>query len=233
MSELIGMRASRRKVLAMAGVGAGAGGLLTLSGCATYEGVSLTEAVRRMLLLSSERAFLRLTAPGGYWDDGIASLGLGDFLGIRGNILSGILTSALFKDRLEVAFASIAQRGAQRAAPLVTEAVRVIGVRNALALVNGGPTAATDFLRGEMGMTLIEAMVPEIATAMRIAQEPLVGELVSSLTGVDAASISRTVSANIENAIWREIGIEEAAIRADPFATRDPLIIGVFGAGRP
>ena len=140
---------------------------------------------------------------------------------------------ATYLDRILAAHRARVAADERDIAPLVTEAVRVIGVRNALALVNGGPTAATDFLRGEMGMTLIEAMVPEIATAMRIAQEPLVGELVSSLTGVDAASISRTVSANIENAIWREIGIEEAAIRADPFATRDPLIIGVFGAGRP
>ena len=31
--------------------------------------------------------------------------------------------------------------------------------------------------------------------------------------------------------VWREIGTDEAAIRRNPQATRDPLIIGVFGAG--
>ena len=34
---------------------------------------------------------------------------------------------------------------------------------------------------------------------------------------------------NLDDTIWREIGLEEAAIRRDPQSTRDPLIIGTFG----
>ena len=82
-----------------------------------------------------------------------------------------------------------------------------------------------------MGRTLIEAMVPELGTAMRVAQEPLVGELIRGLTGVDLAGATTRFADNIDDTIWREIGVEEAAIRRDPAATRDPLIIGVFGTG--
>ena len=39
--------------------------VLALPGCATTGQVSFTEAIRRLLLLSTENAFLRLTAPGG------------------------------------------------------------------------------------------------------------------------------------------------------------------------
>ncbi|MGE5952673.1 MAG: DUF4197 family protein, partial [Qipengyuania vulgaris] len=121
--------------------------------------------------------------------------------------------------------------GAERAAPLVTEAVRTIGIRNAIDLVNGGPTAATSFLRGSMGTSLVEAMVPELGNAMRVASDPLVGQLVSALTGVNFTNATNRFATNLDDTIWREIGVEEAAIRRDPQSTRDPLIIGVFGAG--
>ncbi len=104
----------------------------------------------------------------------------------------------------------------------------MIGIENAVALVRGGPTAATSFLRGEMGGTLVEAMVPELGEAMRIAQDPLVGQLLAQLTGVDVSGVARNFAGKVDNAIWTEIGVEEAAIRRDPAATGDPLLIGVF-----
>ena len=113
----------------------------------------------------------------------------------------------------------------------MADAVRVIGIENAVALVRGGPTAATGFLQNQMGTSLIEAMVPELGQAMRFANEPLVAELLAGLTGVDVSGVARSLAGTIDTAIWREMGVEEAAIRADPGATGDPLLIGVFGAG--
>jgi hypothetical protein len=199
-----------------------------LPGCSSMRGYSLVDAVRRLLYLSSTRAFARLTVDGGYWDDGVARLGLESFMGSRGGVLASILTSSLFKNRLERAFAGVAEEASDRAAPVVTDAVRVIGFDNAVALVRGGPTAATSFLRGEMGNALVEAMVPEVGDALRIAQEPLVDQLLASLTGVEVGRVANTFSTTVNDVIWQEIGREESAIRADPLSTNDPLIIGVF-----
>ena len=137
----------------------------------------------------------------------------------------------LFLSALCLAGCSGEEQKPQRAAPLVTDAVRTIGIQNAIDLVRGGPTAATTFLRGSMGRTLVEAMVPELGEAMRVAQDPLVGELLQGLTGVDLAGASMRFATSLDDTIWREIGLEEAAIRRNPQATRDPLIIGVFGTG--
>ncbi len=228
MTQIIPHTANRRAFIG--GLAAG-GALLVLPGCASFGGFSMVDAVQRMLFLSSERAFGRMLQSDGFWDQQVAQIGLGGLLGTRGDVLGRILTSALFKNRLEGAFADIAYEGAERAAPLVTDAVRVVGVQNAIDLVRGGPTAATAFLRGSMGTTLVEAMVPELGTAMRVAQDPLVGQALGALTGVDLPQVAGRIATNIDDTIWREIGAEEAAIRANPQATRDPLIIGVFGAG--
>ena len=211
--------------------GAMAGGGLLLPACSTIPGFGMVDAVQRILFLSSERAFARMLEGGGFWDEQVAQVGFGELLGARGDVVSRILTSALFKSRLENAFGDIAYEGAQRAAPLVTDAVRTIGIQNAIDLVRGGPTAATSFLRDSMGRSLVEAMVPELGDALRVAQDPLVAELVQGLAGVDLAGAVTRFAGNIDTTIWREIGTEEAAIRRNPQATRDPLIIGVFGAG--
>ncbi len=217
----------RRKFIAGSLAGAG---LLLLPACQSTGQISFTEAIRRLLLISSQRAFVRLTAPGGYWDEQVARIGLSGFLGSRGGVIASILTSPLFKSRLESAFADVAEEGATRAAPLVADAVRTVGVANAVALIRGGPTAATAFLRGEMGVTLVEAMVPEVGQALRIANEPLVGQLLSALTGVDVSTVARDFSREVDDAIWSEIGVEEAAIRANPRSANDPLIAAALGA---
>ncbi|HEY8603442.1 DUF4197 domain-containing protein [Tsuneonella suprasediminis] len=211
--------------------GIGAAGLLALPGCATYGGYSFTDAIARLLFLSSERAFDRMAAPGGFWDQQIAQVGFEDMLGARGGVLARILTSGLFKDRLANALAPIAYRGAQRAAPVVADTIRVIGFENAVDLVRGGPTAATSYLQAEMGNRLIDAMLPEVGDGLRVAQDPIVGQALAALTGVDIPQVANRFSTKVNDVIWQQMGIEEADIRANPRSTNDPLIMGVFGVG--
>ncbi|WP_284125986.1 DUF4197 domain-containing protein [Parerythrobacter aestuarii] len=219
---------TRRRMLA----GMGAASLLALPACSTVGGgYSLTEAIRRLLLLSSERAFARLAAPGGFWDEQVARIGLSSLLGARGDVLSRILTSQLFKDRLERAFAGFAVDASYRAAPVVTEAVRTIGFANAVDLVRGGPSAATDFLKADMGTALIDAVLPGLDQAIRVAEDPLVAQAVNAITGVDVTGVARRVGNRVNDAIWAEMGKEEALIRRDPGSTNDALLIGVFGVG--
>jgi hypothetical protein len=231
MTDLIGSPAvlHRRKFLAGLGVSAG---VLALPACTTgFGGFSFTDAVARLLYLSTGRAFDRMTAPGGFWDQQVAALGFDQFLGARGGTLNRILTSALFKDRLARALAPVAFDAAQRAAPVVADTVRTIGFANAVDLIRGGPRAASSFLRQEMGTALIDAMLPGVGQGLRVANDPLVGEALAALTGVDIPQVARTFSARVDDVIWNEIGNEEEAIRANPQATRDPLIIGAFGVG--
>jgi hypothetical protein len=205
-------------------------GVLALAGCSSFPAFSLEEAVRRLLFLSSDRAFARLLQPGGFWDDQVTRLVLPESLGNRGGVLARILTGPLMKDRLSRAFNDMAYDAAERAAPAVADAVRTIGVRNALALIRSSdPMAATAFLHQEMGTSLVELMVPEFGDAIRVSREPLVGEVLAALTGLDVGGIAQSLAMQADNAIFRAIGREEAAIRADPRSTNDPMLMAAFG----
>ena len=63
------------------------------------------------------------------------------------------------------------------------------------------------------------------------AGDPLVGQALAALSGVDVPQVAARVATTIDDTIWREIGAEESAIRENPRATNDPLIMGVFGVG--
>jgi hypothetical protein len=212
-------------------VGTAAVGALSLAGCETIMRWSLVDAIRRLLYLSAQNAFARLIEPGGFYDNQLARLELPDIFGVRGNVLTDILSTTIVKDRLQREFNRVAERGARRAAPYVADAVERVGIDNARAILDGGPSAATAFLRGELAGSMIEVMVPELAEGLRISQEPLIGEALRRLTGIDISGVAREFAVDVDNAIWGEIGREEAAIRADPGSTNDPMLIAVLGGG--
>jgi hypothetical protein len=208
--------------------------ILALPGCASIPGFSLTEAIRRLLTLASQNAFALLLQPGGFYDSSVARIALPDrFGGNRGSgLVSLLLQSPQFRNRLQRQLNRAAEKGAERAAPLVADAVRTISIEDAAALIRGGPQAATLFLRGKMGPALAGSMLPGISDGLRLFDDQVIGRAVRSVTGFDIAALASDITRKADDSIWAAIGLEEANIRADPQRTNDPLLAGVFGFGK-
>lgn len=220
---------SRRTLIA----GAALLPLLALPGCATgLGGFSLTEAIQRLLTLSSQRAFATLLQPGGFYDSQVARIALPDRLARSGSVLSQLLTTQLVRERLARTLNSVAERGAERAAPVVTQAISSLTVADALAVVRGGPDAATRLLEGQLAGGLVDAMFPAVGDALRIANDDTLSRALRLVTGYDISGVARDVADGANRGIWNAIAGEEAVIRADPQATGDPLLIGVFALAR-
>lgn len=217
---------ARRAVLS----GALGAGLLTLSGCATLQRTSYVEAVRRLLAAATRTAMARLTGPDGFWTSTVARINLPVLFGKPGGFMKGVLSSQAFRDRLQRHLNRLAEDGARRAAPLLADTVRRIGVENAQAVLAGGPTAATTLLRDQMGAALVNAMIPALGEAIRAAEDPILGTAVAALQGVNLADAAHALALEADNAIWYEIGAAEAAIRADPATAGDPLLAGALRA---
>ena len=220
----------RRSVLGM-GVAAG---LLALPGCSSLPGLSLTEAVKRLLTLSSQNAFAELLQPNGFFDSQIARITVPDALGgsRATDIATALLRSRPIQDRLLRQVNRAAEEGAELAAPIVAETIRNMSIADALAIINGGPRAATSLLQGQLGNTLVDRMLPGIGNGLRLFDNEIINLVLSQATNVDFSSISRDVTNKVSDAIYRSIGAQEASIRANPRATNDPLLIAVLGAGK-
>ena len=216
---------ARRTFLA----GTAAAGLLALPGCQSLGGFSMVNAIRRLLTLSSQAAFAALTAPGGFWESEVARFEAPDLFGSSGTgLLRSLLTSTIFKQNLQHQLNIVAEKGAARAAPVVYSAVSKISIPDAIGLARGGPTAATSYLRTAMGPALIHAMIPGLTDALRLSGDPVVGQAIKALAGVDIGAMAHSIANRADNSIWYQIGHEESTIRAHPESTRDPLLIGLF-----
>ncbi len=196
-------------------------------------GYSLEEGVRRLLTLSTQRAFARLFAPDGFYDSQVAKLppspALGGKAGSLGAILSSVLETPAVRRRLSQALNRIAQDAAARATPIVMDAIRGLPPGEALATIRGGPTAATDLLRRRAGPAVADAILPFIGRGLRSDLMEVAGAALSGATGVDYVELGQTLAAQAMDAMFDAIAREEAAIRADPAATRDPVLVALLG----
>lgn len=122
----------------------------------------------------------------------------------------------------------VAEKGAERAAPLVLDTVRNISIPDAVGLLRGGPTAATSWLRGQMGTALINAMVPGLSDAVRLSGDQTLNRAIAALSGIDIGSVAQAVASRADNSIWSQIGVEESAIRSNPQSTNDALLIAAL-----
>ncbi|WP_373491918.1 DUF4197 domain-containing protein [Parasphingorhabdus sp.] len=218
----------RRAVL---GLGAAAG-LLVLPGCSSLPGLSLTEAVKRLLTVSSQNAFAELLQPNGFFDSQVARISVPDSLGgsRTTDIANALLRSKPIQDRLLRQVNRAAEQGAELAAPIVAETIRNMSITDAVTIINGGPRAATSLLRGQLGNTLVDRMLPGICNGLRLFDNEIINLVLSQATNVDFSTINRDVTSKVNDAIYRSIGAQEEAIRANPRATNDPLLIAVLGA---
>jgi hypothetical protein len=217
-----------RRQLLLGGI---ASATLILPGCASMPGFSLTEVIRRLLTFSSQNAFALLLQPGGFYDSSVARIALPEkFGGSRTNVvLNAVLQSQSFRDRLQRQLNRAAEKGAERAAPLVADAIRNVSIEAAQEIVRGGPQAASAFLRGKMGPALLDSMLPGISDGLRVFDDQVINRAVQSVTGFDIGALANDITRKADDAIWSAIGAEEASIRANPGKTNDPLLMGVFG----
>jgi len=203
------------------------GGLAALlASCAALPPLSVDEAVRRLLRRSTERALARLYEPGGVWDRFVAGLDLGD--GAVGLLLQRVLMSGDFHRRLDAWIRPIALRAAHAAAPRIAAAVKTMGIANARAVMAGGPRAATEMLRSEMGPAVIEAMFPEFQRALQSIDDPVLGPIFAHLVRMGGDALAQKLARHADDAVWGAIGDEEAAIRADPTAGGDPQLAALL-----
>jgi len=219
---------ARRSFLAGAVVTAGA---IALPRAAVAQATS--DSVHRLLVLASQNAFAKLTAPNGFWASRVARFGLPVLFRKTPSNASGPLGKDSFRAELQHRLNILAETGARGAAPVVAEAARKLTVADPAAILQGKPSAATSQLRLEMSSGLVNAMIPPLEKALAAAQDPIVAQAVAALTGVALKDVAHAVALTADNGIWYEIGKAEAEIRANPQLSKDPALIAALRPATP
>lgn len=209
--------------------------VVTLPGCATglggLGGLGLEDAIRRLLTISSQRAFAGLLQENGFFADELTRIPLPPQLGGSGvtAALSGLLGVGLVQDRLLRLVNAAAVNAAEAAAPVVYDSIRTMSISDAVSIVRGGPTAATAFLQRSIGDAILSALFPGVGNALRLMDNGILSRALQAGTGINFAGLQQHIATGAADAIYRAIGREEAAIRANPSSANDPVLAGIFG----
>src|SRR5215207_5936719 len=120
-------------------------------------GDAASDAVRRLMVLSTQTALSRLGQPNGFLNSVVARFGL-PVLFTKGAVAGGPLSQPAFRQQIIQRLNQFAEAGARGAVPAMAEASRKLPIPDASAILRGRPTSATSALRLAMGSGLVNAL---------------------------------------------------------------------------
>ncbi|WP_288132285.1 DUF4197 domain-containing protein [Microbulbifer sp.] len=222
-------------------------GMLALTGCQNMEAVSpwlevgnqvaknagydtdsrLAGGIKEVLHTSTDRASASLSQTGAFRlrlpasarpaADTMRQMGFGSYV-----------------DQLENAMNRGAEQAVVEAAPVFKQAVTSMTITDALGIVRGSDTAATDYFRGRTENTLRQRYQPIVEASLR--KTGFYDQYEEVLAIYEKLPIANKPNMNLESyvidnsmtTLFSRIGQEEALIRKDPVARGSVLIGQVF-----
>jgi hypothetical protein len=199
------------------------------------DGGTATDGLREALAIGTSRAVERRGKPGGYLGDALAEIAIPDKFDKAARALELIGRSELVEE-----FKVSMNRAAEAAAPVARDvfvsSIRQMTFDDAMAILKGHETAATDFFRRTAGPELARRFSPIVDSKLdevgatqefdslmrRIEALPLVDRPVFDLTGY--------VTDEALDTLFETLAEEERRIRTDPLARTTDLLKKWFGS---
>lgn len=194
----------------------------------------LARAVKESLELGSIRAADLLSKPGGYQNSSIYRIKLPEPVQpiatrLRQFGLGGQL------DQIEQLMNQGAEHAAVEAKAIFISAVRSMTIADAMGIVRGSDTAATDYFRQHTEVQLRQKYLPIIQSNLR--QIGFYNQYQQLLNAYNQLPLSNKPDLDLEqhvltqslNSLFTQVGEEEKAIRKDPLGRGSSVIAAVFG----
>lgn len=189
--------------------------------------------LRETLVVASRRVVERLATEDGFNADPRIHVPLPAALQSARGWLDRIGMAATL-DELEVRLNRAAEAATPQARTLFVDAIRTMTIDDARAILQGGTTAATDYLRGRMSDPLLTAVQPVIdASLADVGALELLDTARDHYARIPMAppldlDVEQHVAKATVDGIFTYLAAEEAAIRADPAQRTTDLLRAVF-----
>lgn len=190
--------------------------------------------VREALQRATAAAVSALGRVDGFLGDPRVRIGLPPALEGAGEVLRR-LGQGRRVDELVTGMNRAAEQAVPLARPLFENAVRRMSVEDALGLVRGGDTAATDFFAAKTRQPLAVAFAPVVQPvterlALARRHDELVGRAARlGLVQGEPRKVHEHVTERALEGLFLVLGEQERRLRADPLATGSALLRRVFG----
>lgn len=193
-------------------------------------------ALRQALEIGADRVEAQIGVTDGFWKNPQIQIPLPGRLGQLQNQLAGVGLSAPLDD-LQLRMNRAAEQAVPAGKKIVVDAVKSITIEDAVSLLNGGDTAATDFLRRKTEVNLRTTFTPYVEQALGAsgayqALDKLTSETpMLAIAAVDYKSdlTNHAVQLGLDG-LFDYLALEEKKIRENPVARTTDLLRKVFGS---
>jgi hypothetical protein len=226
----------------------GASGNSTSAGASSILGAGLSQSdaasgLREALRLGSIAATARLGKLDGFFKDGKVHIPLPGTLASAQKSLKPLGLAGPLDD-VELKMNRAAEQSMPAAKTLFVNAVSGITLTDALSILRGGDTAATDYLRGKTGPDLTKLLRPKMETTLQTTGAFTALDRASSsmnVGGINLGGAGANMGASLKGQVidfavtkaldgaFYYVGQEEAAIRKDPVKRTTSILKKVFG----
>ena len=194
-----------------------------------------TSGIKEALMIGLSNAVGFASKPDGYFANALIKILLPEKLRPVEKGLRMVGGSKLIDD-----FVLGMNRAAENAAPIgkdiFTGAIKKMSITDAVQILRGGDTAATDFFRKTTGPALVAAFRPPVTESMKSvcamqSYQNMMGrfKIIPFMT-TDAIDIEGYVTGKAVDGLFHLVGQEEKQIRTNPVARVTPLLKEVFGS---
>ena len=207
---------------------------LTRPGAATPGGVKVGAALKQALQVGTENA-VRLTGKtDGYFTNKAIKILMPERLR---TVERGLRTAGYGSevDKLVLSMNRAAERAAPTAKKFFWDAIGEMTIDDAQRILNGTPTAATDYFKGKTSPSLRIAFRPIVEKAMNeVGTVRQYNELLGQAKAIpflktEDYELDRYVVGKALDGLYYVVGEEERKIRSDPSARVSDLLKEVFG----
>ncbi len=221
-------------------IGAVLGGVLGPAGTGTSQDALSTfeidAALRQALEIGADRVEAEIGVTDGFWKNPQIQIPLPGRLGQLQSQLSDVGLSAPLDD-LQLRMNRAAEQAVPAGKKIVVDVVKSITIEDAVSLLNGGDTAATDFLRRKSEASLRETFTPYVESALTSSGAyQALDSLTSSTPMLAVAAIdyksdltNHAVQLGLDG-LFDYLALEEKKIRENPLARTTDLLRKVFGS---
>jgi hypothetical protein len=208
------------------------GGLLGSS--APLDSTTVAQGLKEALSVGTERAVAKLSQPGGYAKDAALRLMIPEKLQKVGSTLRKVGLGSLVDD-FEGKMNAAAEEAASKAVPVFANAVRSMSFEDAMGILKGGPTAATEYFKAKTSDQLRAMYEPIVRAKMeQVGTAKLYNSLMAKydaipLTSKPDFSLDTYVTDKALDGLFSKLGDMEKDIRENPAARTTALLRRVFG----
>lgn len=192
--------------------------------------------LRQALEIGTERVASQIGVKDGYWADSAIRIPLPGRLGEAQSELKKLGLSGPLDD-LQLRMNRAAEDAVPAGKQIVIDAVKSITIQDAMSILQGGDSAATDFLRGRTETSLRTTFKPYVEQALDSSGAYQTLDSVTSSVPMLAASAADYKGSLTDHAVslgldglFDYLAVEEQKIRENPVARTTDLLRKVFGA---